>query len=132
MAKIEGHNGKVNEIRKALRDQLGLKDVREIPITYSLMVQKTATDMCMLDKVAEELQDAELTSMEYGSMGQAKTIVNPLIPYYDKLSARVTDDLYNLGLTARKQAQKTEENIKVDKADPMAKMMADAQKALEE
>ena len=131
MAKIEGHNGKVNEIRKALRDQLGLKDVREIPITYSLKVQKTATDMWMLDKVAEEIQDAEQVTTEVGSMGQQKPTVNPLIPYFDKLSARVTDDLYNLGLTARKQAQKTEENIKVDKADPMAKMMEDAKNALE-
>lgn len=106
MAKLEGHKGKVAEINKALRDQLGLKKNETIPVTYSLLIQKTATDMCMLDKVAEELQDAELTSLETGSMGQTKTMVNPLVPYYDKLSARVTDDLYNLGLTARKQAEK--------------------------
>ena len=108
MAKLEGHKGKVAEINKALRDQLGLKKNETIPVTYSLLIQKTATDMCMLDKVAEELQDAELTSLETGSMGQTKTMVNPLVPYYDKLSARVTDDLYNLGLTARKQAVKVE------------------------
>ena len=116
MAKLEGHKGKVAEINKALRDQLGLKKNETIPVTYSLLIQKTATDMCMLDKVAEELQDAELTSLEIGSMGQTKTMVNPLVPYYDKLSARVTDDLYNLGLTARKQAAKVEaQNTDPDK-----------------
>ena len=51
----------------------------------------------------------DLTTIEVGSMGQQKTTVNPLLPYYEKYSGRVTDDLYNLGLTARKQAAKTEE-----------------------
>lgn len=128
MANIKGHKGKVGEINAALKAQLGLKDTREIPVTYSLMIQKTATDMCMLDKVAEELQDAELISVEVGSMGQSKPTVNPLIPYYDKLSSRVTDDLYNLGLTARKQAVKVEDPGKVDDTDPMAKFYQDAKK----
>lgn len=122
MAKLEGHKGKVAEINKALRDQLGLKKNETIPVTYSLLIQKTATDMCVLDKVAEELSGLDsLTSMEVGSMAQQKTVVNPLIPYYDKLSARVTDDLYNLGLTARKQAAKVEEQN--DRKDnPMDKL----------
>lgn len=104
--KIQGHQGKVQSINCALKDQLNLKSTKEIPVTYSLMIQKTATDMCMLDKVAAELQDSDLITMEVGSMGQSKPTVNPLVPYYDKLSSRVTDDLYNLGLTARKQAVK--------------------------
>jgi hypothetical protein len=41
-------------------------------------------------------------------MGQIKMEVNPLITQYEKVSSRVTDDLYNLGLTYRKQAAKTE------------------------
>ena len=123
MAKLEGHKGKVAEINKALRDQLGLRKNETIPVTYSLLIQKTATDMCMLDKVAEELSGLdELTSMEVGSTGQQKTVVNPLIPYYDKLSARVTDDLYNLGLTARKQAAKTDDPGK-KKEDPLSELI---------
>jgi len=124
MAKLEGHKGKVAEINKALRDQLGLKKNETIPVTYSLLIQKTATDMCMLDKVAEELSGLdELTSMEVGSMGQQKTVVNPLIPYYDKLSARVTDDLYNLGLTARKQAAKVEDPTDKTATNPMKELL---------
>jgi len=124
MAKLEGHKGKVAEINKALRDQLGLKKNETIPVTYSLLIQKTATDMCMLDKVASELADLDsLTSMEVGSMAQQKTVVNPLIPYYDKLSARVTDDLYNLGLTARKQAVKSEDPNDKTAANPMKELL---------
>lgn len=125
MAKLEGHKGKVAEINKALRDQLGLKKNETIPVTYSLLIQKTATDLCMLDRVAEELQDAELTPIEVGSMGQQKTVVNPLIPYYDKLSARVTDDLYNLGLTARKQAAKVEDPNDKTATNPMKELLND-------
>ena len=128
MANIKGHKSKVEKINDALKAQLGVKRTDEIPVTYSLMIQKTATDMCMLDKVAEALQDAELISMEVGSMGQQKPTVNPLIPYYDKLSSRVTDDLYNLGLTARKQAIKTEDPGKVEDYDPMKKFYQDARK----
>ena len=128
MAKLEGHKGKVAEINKALRDQLGLKKNETIPVTYSLLIQKTATDMCMLDKVAEEIsKETDLTSMVYGSMGQQKTVVNPLIPYYDKLSARVTDDLYNLGLTARKQAVKSEDPTKEKEQDAMQQYLENLQ-----
>ena len=126
MAKLEGHKGKVAEINKALRDQLGLKKNETIPVTYSLLIQKTATDLCMLDKVAEELSELDsLTSMEVGSMAQQKTVVNPLIPYYDKLSARVTDDLYNLGLTARKQAAKVEDPNDKTATNPMKELLND-------
>lgn len=126
MAKLEGHKGKVAEINKALRDQLGLKKNETIPVTYSLLIQKTATDMCMLDKVAEELSELDtLTSMEYGSTGQQKTVVNPLVPYYEKLSARLTDDLYNLGLTARKQAAKVEDPNDKTATNPMKELLND-------
>lgn len=124
MAKLEKHKGKVAEINKALRDQLGLKKNDPIPVTYSLLIQKTATDLCMLDKVAEEISgETDLTSIEVGSMGQQKTVVNPLIPYYDKLSARVTDDLYNLGLTARKQAAKVEDPNDKTATNPMKELL---------
>jgi len=56
-------------------------------------------------------------------MAQQKTVVNPLIPYYDKLSARVTDDLYNLGLTARKQAVKSEDPNDKTAANPMKELL---------
>lgn len=103
----KGTNGYVARINKSLREQLGVK---EIPVQYDLLIRKTAQDMRMLDRIIDEIDGTEeLVTLEKGSTGQHKTIVNPLVPYYDKLSSRVTDDLYNLGLTARKQAVKSED-----------------------
>lgn len=97
------------ELNRALCKQLGLKSSREIPVQYNSLISKTAQDMRMLDRIINELDSADgLTTVEVGSMGQRKMTVNPLIPYYEKMSARVTDDLYNLGLTSRKQAAKGE------------------------
>ena len=126
--KLKGHQGKVQQINTALKDQLGLKDTRQIPVTYSLLIQKTATDMCMLDKVASDLQNEDMIKSDFGSTGQTKTFANPLLPYYDKLSARVTDDLYNLGLTARKQAVKTEDHGKDKSANPMRELLTEMRK----
>ena len=126
--KLKGHQGKVQQINTALKDQLGLKDTRQIPVTYSLLIQKTATDMCMLDKVAADLQKEDMIKSDFGSTGQMKTFANPLLPYYDKLSARVTDDLYNLGLTARKQAVKTEDPGKDKAANPMRELLTEMRK----
>lgn len=106
----KGTNGYVAQINSALREHLGLKKGAPIPVQYHVLVQKTALDMMVLDRIVAELNSVDdLTTIEVGSMGQQKTIVNPLLPYYEKYSGRVTDDLYNLGLTARKQAAKTEE-----------------------
>ena len=103
----KGTNGYVAQINKALKQQLGVKD---IPIQYEMLIRKTAQDMRILDRIIQEIDESdELIAIEVGSMGQHKQAVNPLVPYYDKLSSRVTDDLYNLGLTARKQAAKSED-----------------------
>ena len=116
MAKKKGTNGYVAEINKMLRQEFG-----EVPAKLSMLIKKTAQDMRILDRIIDEIDSEEnLNTIEVGSMGQQKTTVNPLIPYYDKMSARVTDDLYNLGLTARKQAVKAEDQ-RIDEDDPMKK-----------
>lgn len=102
------------EINKMVRAAYG-----EIPSHLFTMIRKTAQDMQMLERIQIELEDSDMTTLEVGSMGQQKLIVNPLVPYYDKISSRVTDDLYNLGLTARKQA------AKVDTTNPNEKQPID-------
>lgn len=118
--KEKGTNGYVAQINSALREHLGLKKGAQIPVQYHVLVQKTALDMLMLDRISAEISEADdLTTIEVGSMGQQKTTVNPLLPYYEKYSSRVTDDLYNLGLTARKAAAKIDDTTPTE-ADPMA------------
>lgn len=105
MAKQKGTNGYVAGLHKMLEKEYG-----ERPAKLEKLVVKTAMDMLILDKISADIMNADdLVTIEVGSMGQQKPVVNPLLPYYDKMSARVTDDLYNLGLTARKQAVKSDD-----------------------
>lgn len=92
------------EVNKMVRAAYG----DTIPPHLFTMIRKTAQDMQMLERIQIELEDGDMTSFEIGSMGQQKCVVNPLVPYYDKISSRVTDDLYNLGLTARKAAARVD------------------------
>jgi hypothetical protein len=114
--KQKGTNGYVAELNKLVKAEYN----GEIPAKLKILIRKTAMDMQMMDRISDELMSLDsLTSTKFGSMAQEKTEVSPLIPYYDKLSSRVTDDLYNLGLTARKQAVKVEDpnDKKTDKVD---------------
>jgi hypothetical protein len=114
--KQKGTNGYVAELNKLVKAEYN----GEIPAKLTILIRKTAMDMQMMDRISDELMSLDsLTSTKFGSMAQEKTEVSPLIPYYDKLSSRVTDDLYNLGLTARKQAVKVEDpnDKKTDKVD---------------
>jgi hypothetical protein len=123
--KQKGTNGYVAELNKLVKAEYN----GEIPAKLTILIRKTAMDMQMMDRISDELMSLDsLTSTKFGSMAQEKTEVSPLIPYYDKLSSRVTDDLYNLGLTARKQAVKVEDPGKVDDEDPMKKFYQDARK----
>ncbi len=123
--KQKGTNGYVMELNKLVKAEYN----GEIPAKLKILIRKTAMDMQMMDRISDELMSLDsLTSTKFGSMAQEKTEVSPLIPYYDKLSSRVTDDLYNLGLTARKQAVKVEDPGKVDHEDPMKKFYQDARK----
>ena len=117
--KPKGTNGYVAKLNSAIRKQLGLAPREDIPANLKVLVTKTAMDMLVLDQITEEMGEGKLTTIEVGSMGQQKTVVNPLVPYFEKYSARVTDDLYNLGLTARKQAAKGEDQADRKAADQM-------------
>lgn len=107
---IKGLKAYVTDINSALREHLGLKKGAIIPMQYHVLIQKTAMDMRTLDRIAYEIEDEDwlIDKDNIGVAGQSKPLVCPLIPYYEKMSARVTDDFYNLGLTARKQATKTD------------------------
>ena len=117
---LKGLKAYVTEINSALREHLGLKKGAQIPFQYHVLIQKTAMDMRTLDRIAYEIEDEDwlIDKDAIGVAGQNKPLVCPLIPYYEKMSARVTDDFYNLGLTARKQAAKTDDQ-RVDDNDPM-------------
>lgn len=117
---LKGLKSYVSQINTALREHLGLAKGASIPVQYHVLITKTAMDMRILDRITAEIEDEDwlVDKDNFGVAGQVKPIVCPLIPYYEKMSARVTDDFYNLGLTARKQAAKTDDQ-RVDDNDPM-------------
>ena len=88
----------------------------------------------MLDKIQAELEnEKDLVTLVAGSMAQMKNEVNPLLPYYDKLQRTLLMQFEALGLNYKTTPSKVKEDTKkgVDEKDPMARMMQEAQSALE-
>ena len=97
-------------------------------------VRATAANMVMLDKVQEELLNLDyLVAPVSGSMGQYKNEVSPLLPYYDKMQRTLLLQFEAIGLNYKTTPSKVKEDTRkgVDEKDPMARMMAEAQSALE-
>ena len=119
----KGTNGYVQQLNRMVKQEYN----GEIPAKLTMLIRKTAQDMWMMDRLFDDISSTEsLVTFEVGSMGQQKPVINGLVTYYDKASARVTDDLYNLGLTARKQAVKVEGDSK-DKTDKLKELLEDIQ-----
>lgn len=73
----------------------------------------TAQCWVMLDKVFDELIDKkELTEITFGSTGQQKTVVSPLLDYYLKAQRTMIANFEALGLNFGAQP------VKVDGAKP--------------
>ena len=72
----------------------------------------TASNMVMIKRIETAISEADLTTIVSGSMGQAKTEINPLIPYYDKLQRTLLAQLEALGLNYNVTPKKVTENTK--------------------
>ena len=97
-------------------------------------VSACAQTWMMLNRVHKDLMaEKSLIDQVSGSMGQSKYEVNALLPYYLKLQAELRLQFQSLGLNWNATPSKIKEDTKrgVDTTDPMAKMMAEAQAALE-
>ncbi|MBO7307593.1 MAG: hypothetical protein J6U59_06165 [Alistipes sp.] len=116
-------NRKLTAYRKEV-EQMVCAFYGSLPPHLVTLIRKTAQDMLMLDRFAEELSQRSLIELEMGSMGQQKQIANPLLPYYHKFSSLVSEDMYNLGLTARKQAAK-DDTADRSAQDNIASLLAD-------
>lgn len=99
-------------------------------------VRATAMNEVMLDKIQSELYDetTKLADWRDGSTGQMKFEAHPLLPHYDKLQRTLMMQFEALGLNYSTTPSKVKEDTKkgVDERDPMARMMAESQKALED
>lgn len=93
----------------------------EFDVFLTPNVEAAAKCWQMTDKLHEELMGGNLTSIEVGSMGQPKTIINPLLPVYNQMHRTLLEHFEALGLNFRATPSKMTENTRrgVDETDPM-------------
>ena len=96
------------ELKRMIRERTGLK----AETWLNPQIHATASNMAMLDKIFNEIQATDLTSIVTGSMSQQKTEVTPLLPYYDKINRTLLDQLQALGLNYNITPRKVKENTK--------------------
>ena len=83
-----------------LRNMIKKRTKADMEVWLKPQVRATAANMVMLDKIQEELikETSLVDSSKTGSMGQQKSIVNPLVPYYDKMQRTLLLQFEALGL----------------------------------
>lgn len=122
MAKLKSIKTYAEELWKDIEEQRG-----ERPRMLRHMVEKTAADQRHLQILDNEIdkeiklgEDSELhglVHMVWGSTGQQKQEVNPLLVQRDKASRTVTDDLKELQLTANSVYKKKDQKRMKDDED---------------
>jgi len=63
----------------------------------------------MVDKLNDEIMKSDMTTIEIGSMGQQKVVINPLLAQYDKQSRTLNLHFSALGLNFNLAPQKVNE-----------------------
>jgi hypothetical protein len=120
MAKQKTAHAYELELRKMIKSRTGA----DMEPWLLPQVRATASNMVMLDKVQEELEDTnKFVTMMPGSTAQLKNEVNPLLPYYDKMQRTLMLQFEAIGLNYKTTPSKVKEDTKrgVDEEDPMAK-----------
>lgn len=97
------------ELRKMIKSRTGA----DMEIWLLPQVRATAANMVILDKIQDEILNAEsLMQMVPGSMGQYKNEVSPLLPHYDKAQRTLLMQLEALGLNYSTTPSKVKEDTK--------------------
>ena len=131
MAKKKTAHAYEIELRKMIKARTGA----ECEVWLTPQIRSTAMNMVILDKIQDEILALDtLVNPVVGSMGQQKDEVTPLLPHYDKCQRTLLMQFEALGLNYSTTPSKVKEDTKkgMDERDPLAKMMADAQSALED
>ena len=120
------------ELRKMIEARTGAA----FEVWLMPQIRATAMNMVMLDKIQDGLCNSEKGMADWfeGSTGQMKFDSHPLLPHYDKLQRTLLMQFEALGLNYSTTPSKVKEDTRkgVDEKDPLAKMMKEAQSALED
>ena len=123
---------KAKTYKDKIRKQVKADNGGEVPERLNLTIENYASALETRDLYREQIAKDGATITKAGSMGQEVTRQHPLCGLLYQQEMLCLSYAKALGSTNAKAAMKVTEKQKVDKEDPMAKMMADAQKALEE
>lgn len=116
------------DLRRAIETRTGA-----VEPFLKLQIQKTAQLWMMVDRLTDELADAESTMMtEQGSQGQTKQTLDPRVAQLEKYHRTLTADLTALGLNFQATPSKVREETKKGLAntDPLAVALAQNRAAL--
>ena len=119
------------ELRKMIKSRTGA----DMELWLLPQVRATAANMVILDKVQAEIEStASLVTLMYGSTGQQKSEVNPLLGYYDKMQRTLMMQFEALGLNYKTTPSKVKEDTKrgVDENDGLVSIMTGTKKQLED
>ena len=108
-------------LRKAVAAQNG----NEVPPYLEIRIRDAALHREMRDKLYERINDAGLTIIEVGSMGQQTEKQNPLLPSLYQYEMMCANDDKLLGLTNAKAAKKVETTDDKPEDNPMAKLLSE-------
>lgn len=124
MARKKSLNSYVLELKRNIRTRTG-SDCKPWLLPQ---VRATAANMVTIDKIFDEIQgEKNLVTTASGSMGQAKSMVNPLVPYYDKMQRTLLLQFTALGLNYNATPGKITENTKIggDEHDKLHSVLRD-------
>lgn len=118
----------IEKYEKQLKKAIEARTGKECELWLFPQIHSTAANMTILDKLRDELEDAELVTPVTGSMQQMKNEVNPLLPYFDKLNHTLLLQYEALGLNYKTTPKKVTENTKQGgtEQDALAQLLNDA------
>lgn len=124
-------NAYILELKRLIQARTGVECE---PWLYP-QIRAAAANMVILDKVQAEIEStASLVTLMYGSTGQQKSEVNPLLGYYDKMQRTLMMQFEALGLNYKTTPSKVKEDTKrgVDENDGLVSIMTGTKKQLED
>lgn len=127
MARTKSTAGYIRELKEMIKKRTG----KECEAWLLPQIRITAMNEVILDRLQEQLEASDMTKTVAGSMGQEKTIVEPLLPQYRDMQRTLTLQFTALGLNYNITPNKVKEDARTtdDEENPMTLFYKEAKKA---
>lgn len=127
MARTKSTAGYIRELKEMIKKRTG----KECEAWLLPQIRITAMNEVILDRLQEQLEASAMTKTVAGSMGQEKTIVEPLLPQYRDMQRTLTLQFTALGLNYNITPNKVKEDARTtdDDENPMKLFYKEAKKA---